>query len=455
MVAAIRPNYTIQGPLPGQMYEARREQRLAQEEAARQQAIAQEQNAKRQAALERILGVPSSASATGSVGVPAAAAPGGAPAMEATPGYVAPGETPTPVPTQAQTAVPVNPSVEDYLKAAALFPELKDQFTQLAEQRGQQVTRNELFNAGRVFTALNSGNVQTAADIASRQAEAARNSGDIQSAKAYETWAGLIVADPDATRDSIAIYMASTPGGKEALETSFKASEEMRKRDLAPIEIKKAQRELDLTDAQVLQTLKDIDVKNATLKKTALELKAMEAGTLSPDKKFDKERTLNQEYYKRTEGLRDSNRNYEVIKNSAADDSGAGDIALVTSFMKMLDPGSVVRETEFANARDTVGLLDKLRNQSEEIKTGKFLSPSQRQDFVRLADQYLKAAEREGLAARRSIETLVNTYNLNPQAVFGLPEAPAETQAPPPATPPATAQPSSVRQEADAILAGG
>lgn len=351
-----------------------------------------------------------------------------------------------------------NPSAQDYVEVANLLPKdqadsLRASFETLDTSRQQ----GTLQFAGRTLAAFASGNNQVGRDMLYSRAEAERNSGNIEDAKFYEALAKTAEVDPLSVRDSISVMIGTLPGGKETVEASLKVADEQRKRQLAPYEIAKAQSDLDLTNTQVLQALKDIDVKNATLQKTALELKAMQSGTLPPDKKFDKERTLNQEYYKRTEGLRESNRNYEVIKTSAADVSGAGDIALVTSFMKMLDPGSVVRETEFATARDTVGLLDKLKNQEQQIKTGKFLSESQRQDFVRLADQYLKAAEREGLAARRSIETLVNTYGLNEQAVFGLPEAPAE-EAPAeeaPATPPPTAQPSSVRQEADAILAGG
>lgn len=228
MVAAIRPNYTIQGPLPGQIYEARREQRLAQEDAARQQAIAQERDAKRQAALEQILGVPSTASATGSVGVPAAAAPGGAPAMEATPGYVAPGEAqpaPQPVPQMPQQATPTGlqkkPSAEDYLKAAALYPELKDQFTKLAEQRGAEYTKNSLYTAARIATALENDDIKMATDLAEEMAVAAENSGDQMGAQAYRTWGKLAQNDPEGVRDLIGISIAASPGGAEVVKRTF------------------------------------------------------------------------------------------------------------------------------------------------------------------------------------------------------------------------------------------
>jgi hypothetical protein len=349
-----------------------------------------------------------------------------------------------------------NPTAQDYVEVANMLPKdqadsLRASFETLTNDRQQGTMRF----AGRTIASFAAGNNQVGIDMLRSRAEAERNSGNEQDAKFFEALASTAERDPLSVRDSLSVMVGTLPGGKEAIEAAMKVAEEQRKRALAPVELAKAQRDLDLTDTQVIKALKDIEVADAALQKTSLELQAMEAGTLSPDKKFDKERTLNQEYYKRTEGLRDSERNYNTIKNSAADGSGAGDIALVTSFMKMLDPGSVVRETEFANARDTVGLLDRLKNQEQQIKTGKFLSPTQRQDFVRLADQYLAAAQKEGLAARRSIETMVTNYNLNPDNVFGAPEAPPGEPPVPPVEPPATTGQPSVREQADAIIAGG
>lgn len=223
MVAPIRPNYTINSVDPGQAFLAARAQKQAQEEAAQQQAIAQERDAKRQAALEQILGVPSSAPTGGSVGVPAAAAPGGAPAMEATPGYVAPGEAPMPQMPQQTTATGLQkkPSAEDYLKAAALYPELKDQFTKLAEQRGKEYTQNSLYTAARIATALENNDTETAINLADQMATAAENSGDQMSAQAYRTWGQLAQIDPEGVRDLIGISMAATPGGAEVVKRTF------------------------------------------------------------------------------------------------------------------------------------------------------------------------------------------------------------------------------------------
>jgi hypothetical protein len=46
--------------------------------------------------------------------------------------------------------------------------------------------------------------------------------------------------------------------------------------------------------------------------------------------------------------------------------------------MKMLDPGSVVRETEFANAQNTAGLMAKLKNSAKRVQDGQISLESQR-----------------------------------------------------------------------------
>ena len=103
---------------------------------------------------------------------------------------------------------------------------------------------------------------------------------------------------------------------------------------------------------------------------------------------------------------------------SAKIGEGLGDVALITSFMKMLDPGSTVRESEFAVARDTSGLYTSLENAANKAKTGEFLNANQRKTFVTLAKQYLQAAETDGKKTRKSMEGIVERLGLNPADVF-------------------------------------
>jgi hypothetical protein len=155
---------------------------------------------------------------------------------------------------------------------------------------------------------------------------------------------------------------------------------------------------------------------------------------LTLQQRISEEARLRGEYAKRTEDLSAAERNFEIIRTSAQDNSGAGDIALVTSFMKMLDPGSVVRETEFATAANAGGLLARLSTIAQRVESGQFLTPAQRADFQRLANQYLQAAQEQEGRVQGSYQRIVDNYGLDPVNVFGARAVTAAPAAPPPAS---------------------
>jgi hypothetical protein len=69
---------------------------------------------------------------------------------------------------------------------------------------------------------------------------------------------------------------------------------------------------------------------------------------------------------------------------------GAGDVAMVYSYMKMLDPGSTVMQGEQATAENTSGVPDELRNIYNTVITGAGLTPTQRQAFLTQAGGMLQ-----------------------------------------------------------------
>ena len=80
---------------------------------------------------------------------------------------------------------------------------------------------------------------------------------------------------------------------------------------------------------------------------------------------------------------------YNKVKEAGEDPSPAGDLSLIFNYMKILDPGSVVREGEFANAQNATGVPGKIVNFYNQVVDGTRLSPAQRQDFL---NQSRKAA---------------------------------------------------------------
>ena len=81
---------------------------------------------------------------------------------------------------------------------------------------------------------------------------------------------------------------------------------------------------------------------------------------------------------------------------TASSDTAAGDIALIFNFMKMLDPSSVVRESEYATAANAAGVPDRIRVLWKKVKDGQKLSPDQRTMFkAESKNQYATAAEQQ------------------------------------------------------------
>ena len=104
--------------------------------------------------------------------------------------------------------------------------------------------------------------------------------------------------------------------------------------------------------------------------------------------------------------------------------SPASDISLVFGYMKMLDPGSVVREGEYATAKNAAGVPERVLNAYNKAVSGEFLSDTQRKDFLNQASELYGAARHtaEGVADR--YRGLAQQYGVSPDRAVYLPEMP-------------------------------
>jgi hypothetical protein len=106
---------------------------------------------------------------------------------------------------------------------------------------------------------------------------------------------------------------------------------------------------------------------------------------------------------------------FNAITAAAEDPSAAGDLALIFAYMKMLDPQSVVRETEFANAQNAAGIPERIRAQWNNALKGERLTDTTRSDFV---DRSLKIYN-SSLQQQMQLE---DRYREKAVDLFGLPE---------------------------------
>lgn len=103
---------------------------------------------------------------------------------------------------------------------------------------------------------------------------------------------------------------------------------------------------------------------------------------------FDNMSGLRKEYVNATKDFGVVNDAYGRIKATANNATPAGDLSMIYAYMKMLDPGSVVRESEFALAQNAKPLLDRLGISWDAVKSaweGTKLQPQVRADFLNQA----------------------------------------------------------------------
>lgn len=146
-------------------------------------------------------------------------------------------------------------------------------------------------------------------------------------------------------------------------------------------------------------------------------------GVKDQDATFGREQNLRKEYgatpeYKRYDDVRAA---YERIRSSAQRESGAGDLGTIFGFMKMLDPGSVVREGEFANAENSAGVPERVRGLYNRVMQGERLTPEQRAEFVATADSLYQNESQRISGLNERFSSIAGQHQLDPGRIVVQP----------------------------------
>ena len=379
------------------------------------------------------------------------------------------------------TDVLTNPTQTKWAEMIAKHPKQYQAFDAARKSYGEEKVKNEFNQGFEISQALENNNPDVAKSKLNIIIEARKNSGesplifeqirdsidfgDTNTAQAAVN-AALVMVDPERFKKTVEAQVAGRKAPSDVTEAVAKAdkavadavtaqatagtAEEKASADLLKAQadankadiqskfeertqkadLKKKASDLGLTTAQTNKVLVETNKAGTEAKKAALELEAFKkSGGQDPEKVFQQEEKIRKEYQVRTGKYRELDGTFSNIQTSAASENGPGDIALITSFMKMLDPGSVVRETEFATGRDTAGLYANLQNQLQKAEKGSFLNADQRKQYVKLSEQYLGASKKRANEEKESLGKVVKNYNLNPENVFGIEAAaPATSQ---------------------------
>lgn len=106
------------------------------------------------------------------------------------------------------------------------------------------------------------------------------------------------------------------------------------------------------------------------------------------------------------------------IKTSS-EGTAAGDLSLIFNYMKMLDPGSTVREGEFATAQNAQGVGGRITSLYNQILSGERLTQDQRDEFTSLAEKLFDQSTANFKQAIRPVLNIGKSRELSEDDILG------------------------------------
>ncbi len=162
-----------------------------------------------------------------------------------------------------------------------------------------------------------------------------------------------------------------------------------------------------------------------------------DAGVKATERQQDLEIKLRQQFEARPEfkKMQDVSAAVDKIRRAGKSQDAVSDMAMVYALITTLDPGSAVKEGEYASAKNTTGVPGLVMNLFNQAKNGRFLNDQQRAQLTAVAEELVKThrAQVEPIAAQ--MRTTATEYGLNPKRVVfdydGTTSGPGPTAASP------------------------
>jgi len=263
------------------------------------------------------------------------------------------------------------------------------------------------------------GRQPTLEDMQAASIDAMFKAGDIQGA--FEAMKQARTGQPSAMKS----FGAETRTGEDGMEYAFNQATGR----FEPTGFKSA-RDPAKPRIQIVRTDRGIEVVDLNNLPPGTVLPAPVAEKkpdISPYQRIQIESGLRDDYRADSKNYAEIKRQSAIIKAALSDPSAAGTLSAATAYMKMLDPESVVRESELGMAMNNQGLIDRLKSYWTTIEMGKVLTPTQKADFARLSDLYLKSAEEAQRSLNARYSDLAAGAGVDPRRVV-INEVPTATK---------------------------
>jgi hypothetical protein len=157
---------------------------------------------------------------------------------------------------------------------------------------------------------------------------------------------------------------------------------------------------------------------------------------LTAYQKFQATQAISKETQARTENAREVARQVGLMNQAYSALENDGNLnfatqAIVTTYNKILDPTSVVRETEYDRTAAGQSLLERINGKFTQISQGGGgITKENLQEAVQLANQYLQSSQQSMLRQNQRAQQMAEQFGLNPDFVTsdGFQSAPSLEQ---------------------------
>jgi hypothetical protein len=150
---------------------------------------------------------------------------------------------------------------------------------------------------------------------------------------------------------------------------------------------------------------------------TTAELQKLGIKKSATDKRPTLANAIRQDFLTVSKSFKDVNEGYSRIVESAKNPSAAGDLSMVFSYMKILDPTSVVREGEQATAANARGVPETIRTIYNRVMSGEKLGDDQRADFLNRAGMLYGTALQQQQSIEKQFEAMAKRQMIDPDDV--------------------------------------
>lgn len=186
--------------------------------------------------------------------------------------------------------------------------------------------------------------------------------------------------------------------------------------------------ELDRTEQRLLTLNTEIarqrgqgatDIGKMELEKEKEAGKTKRANIIATGQALKEATTLRKEFNSDpiVKNFKDIEQSYKKMIEISKKPSAAGDISMIFSYMRMLDPTSTIREGEFATAQQAAGIPDRIVNTYNKLISGERLSPDQRKDFLNQAENIYKSQQALVSRIESDYIKMAPSYGANPNLV--------------------------------------